>query len=177
MAGKTSKAAEQLAAIQKGLRREIQLRNAVKEIDDKIVILQRQRNALAREQNELREVLDADPQMTEISRQMMADALKLQGAGTTDFAVYNPRYVSTEDKERLLEKILADYALENEGNRLVRGMPFSTIKAVLASRYGIKTESAGVFFRNQIKNYELAGGTRNKTILFNSRKESKKESQ
>ncbi len=107
---------------------------------------------------------------------MMADALKLQGAGTTDFAVYNPRYVSTEDKERLLEKILADYALENEGNRLVRGMPFSTIKAVLASRYGIKTESAGVFFRNQIKNYELAGGTRNKTILFNSRKELKKES-
>ncbi len=60
MAGKTSKAAEQLAAIQKGLRREIQLRNAVKEIDDKIVILQRQRNALAREQNELREVLTPD---------------------------------------------------------------------------------------------------------------------
>ncbi len=174
MTAKKSAAAEQLAAIKAALRREIQLNNAIKEVDDKIVVLQRQRTSLMQEQENLQDVLAADPEMTAISRQMMADALKLQGAGTTDFAIYNPKYVSSEDKEKLLEKILADYAAENEGNRLVKGMPFSAIKAVLANRYGIQTDSTGVFFRNQIKDYELVGGNRNKKILLHSKKQSKK---
>lgn len=55
----------------------------------------------------------------------MSDALKLQGAGDGDFAVYNPAYVTTEDKEKLLDKILADYVAENPK---AKTMSFTAIK-------------------------------------------------
>jgi hypothetical protein len=163
---KPSKGAEQLAAINTALKREIQQENALKEIEDKMETLKRQKAAIEREKAEYEATLKADPQMTAIAREMMADALKLQGAGTTDFAIYNPKYVSNEDKLTLLAKLLADYEAENKENRMVKGMPFTTIKTILANRYNITTDSAGIFFRNQLKEYETVGGSRNKKVLF-----------
>ena len=163
---KPSKGAEQLAAINTALKREIQQENALKEIEDKMETLKRQKAAIEREKAEYEATLKTDPQMTAIAREMMADALKLQGAGTTDFAIYNPKYVSNEDKLTLLAKLLADYEAENKENRMVKGMPFTTIKTILANRYNITTDSAGIFFRNQLKEYETVGGSRNKKVLF-----------
>ena len=97
---------------------------------------------------------------------------KLVKPGTTDFAIYNPKYVTNEDKVTLLAKILAEYEELNRKNRNVKGMPFTTLKQWLLTRYNITTDSAGIFFRNQLKDYETVGGSRNKTVLFKKPKES-----
>ena len=170
MAGKkTMDAATKLDAVRKALRREVQLKNALKELADKIDVLERQKQGVRKELDALKETLDDDRKLTAVAREMMADALKLQGAGDGDFAVYNPAYVTNEDKATLLEKILADYAAENPR---IKGMPFSTIKSVLANRYKIDTSSAGLFFRNQLGEYETEGGNRNKKVVLGSRDQS-----
>ena len=45
-------------------------------------------------------------------------------------------------------------------------MSFAAIKAVLKSRYGIETASAGLFFRSEIKGWETRGGNKNKSVLL-----------
>ena len=45
-------------------------------------------------------------------------------------------------------------------------MRFGLIKNVLLNRYKIETPSAGLFFRNQMKDYKTEGGNKNKTILL-----------
>ncbi len=167
MAGKSStEPAAQLDAIRKALRKEVQLKNALKEFRDKISVIQRQEQAVKRELDDLKEVLDEDKKLTAVAREMMSDALKLQGAGDGDFAVYNPAYVTTEDKEALLDKILTDYSTENPSRK---SMSFIQIKNVLYNRYKIETQSAGLFFRNQLKAYETEGGNRNKVVVLGTK--------
>lgn len=97
----------------------------------------------------------------------MSDALKLQGAGDGDFAVYNPAHVTTEDKEKLLDKIIADYLAENPK---AKTMSFTAIKRVLANRYKIDTKSAGLFFRNQLTAFDTEGGNQNKMVLTGTKR-------
>ena len=49
-------------------------------------------------------------------------------------------------------------------------MSFITIKNVLYNRYQIDTQSAGLFFRNQLKAYDTEGGNRNKMVLVVSKR-------
>ena len=49
-------------------------------------------------------------------------------------------------------------------------MSFITIKNVLYNRYQIDTQSAGLFFRNQLKAYDTEGGNRNKMVLVGSKR-------
>ena len=102
-----------------------------------------------------------------VAREMMSDALKLQGAGDGDFAVYNPAHVTTEDKEKLLDKIIADYLAENPK---AKTMSFTAIKRVLANRYKIDTKSAGLFFRNQLTAFDTEGGNQNKMVLTGTKR-------
>jgi hypothetical protein len=74
--------------------------------------------------------------------------------------------VTTEDKEKLLDKVLADYVAENPK---AKTMSFTAIKRVLANRYKIDTQSAGLFFRNQLKAFDTEGGNRNKMVLIGTK--------
>ena len=74
--------------------------------------------------------------------------------------------------ELLLNKIFADYLAEIPK---VKTGPLTAIKWVLANRYKIDTQSAGLFFRNQLKAFDTEGGNRNKMDLL-EQKESSKES-
>lgn len=163
---KPSRAASQLQAVSKALVRERQVQNWAKEIADKIATLQKQREAAEREMAEIQEILNADPDLTAIARQMMKKAVTGRGTGDGDFVVYNPKYVASDDKQRLLEKILQDYIRENSGSD---GISFSAIKSVLRNRYGIETASAGLFFRNELKKYKTKGGNKNKSVVLNPR--------
>ena len=84
------------------------------------------------------------------------------GSGTDNLNIYNPNYVTTDDKEKLLEKILEDYKSENPK---AKSMSFSNIKNVLLNRYKIETQSTAMFFRNQIREYETTGGNKNKAVV------------
>ncbi len=78
--------------------------------------------------------------------------------GLSKATVTNPKYVTAEDKEALLERILDEYTAENPKTRT---MPFSTVHLVLQDKFHIVTRSAGLFFRNQLKEYETEGGNKN----------------
>ena len=69
--------------------------------------------------------------------------------------------------ELLLNKILADSLAENPR---AKTMSFTAIKRVLANRYKIDTQSAGLFFRHQLKVFDTEGGNRNKMVLIGSKR-------
>lgn len=158
-----SKAASQLEELGKALARERQLQNWKKELADKIAKLESQQRHADSEAAEIQRILDADPDLTAVARQMMQQAISLQGAGDDEFAIYNPNYVTSEDKKKLLEKILRDFHNENPG---AETMSFAKIKDVLKSRYKIETASTGLFFRNELKNWQTRGGNKNKSIVL-----------
>lgn len=153
---------EKLKEISKALRREAQIKNWQKELLDKRQILDRQLEASNRDLEAIQEVLDADKDLAAAAREMLAEALQQQNAGD-GVTIYNPKYVTTEDKEKLLAQILEDHKAENPKSR---SMSFSLIKNVLLNRYRIETPSAGLFFRNQLKEYETEGGNKNKAVLL-----------
>lgn len=158
-----SKAASQLEELGKALARERQLQNWKKELADKIATLESQQRHADSEAAQIQKILDADPELTAVARQMMQQAISLQGAGDDEFAIYNPNYVTSEDKEKLLEKILRDFHNENP---TAETMSFAKIKNVLKSRYKIETASTGLFFRNELKNRQTRGGNKNKSIVL-----------
>ena len=74
--------------------------------------------------------------------------------------------MTTEDKEKLLDKVLADYVAENPK---AKTMSFTAIKRVLANRYKFDTKPAGLFFRNQLTAFDTEGGNRNKMVLIGTK--------
>lgn len=156
---KPSRAASQLRAVSKALARELEVRASAKEIADKLAALQKQQEAASRELAALQEILSADPDLTAIAREMMKKAVTARGG----FAIKNPKYVSSDQKKELLLRILRDYSRENPG---AEGMSYASIKGILRSRYGIETASAGLFFRNELRDWESRGGNKNKSVLL-----------
>ena len=45
-------------------------------------------------------------------------------------------------------------------------MPFGIIKTILKTKYKIETPSAGMFFSNQLKEYETTGGNKSKFVCL-----------
>ena len=114
------------------------------------------------------EELSKDEKLVTAARMMIVDLMESQG-GLSKATVTNPNYVTAEDKDALLERILDEYAAENPR---AKTMTFSTVDLVLQDKFHIVTRSAGLFFRNQLKEYETEGGNRNKKIVLGSRKQS-----
>jgi hypothetical protein len=162
-----SDAAAQLRALSKALVREKQLQYWQKELAEKFATLTDQQRAAEREFAEVQEVLDADPALTAVARQMMEKAVELQGTGDREFSVYNPKYVTSEDKQQLLLKILRDHHTENPD---ADGMSYAAIKRVLENRYKIQTASAGMFFRKELSGWQTRGGNKNKEVLLDLEK-------
>ena len=160
---KPSKAASQLEAVSKALILERQVRAWAKELADKITRLQKQRQAAEQELTSIQETLDADPELTAIARQMMRKTVAARGGRNSGFAIPNPNYVTSDAKRELLLKILQNHRQENPE---AQGMSYSAIKSVLRSRYGIETASAGLFFRNELKEWKTRGGNKNKSVVL-----------
>ena len=160
---KPSTAASQLRAVSKALARDRHVRAWVKEIEDKIAALQKQREKADKELAAMQEILNADPDLTAIVREMLKKAVAARGGKTGALAIQNPNYVSSEEKQELLLRILRDYSRENPD---AEDMSYAAIKAILRSRYGIETASAGLFFRNELKEWESKGGNKNKSVLL-----------
>lgn len=157
---KPSRAASQLRAVGKALARELEVRASAKEIAGKLAALQKQQEAAEKELTALQEILGADPDLTATAREMMQKAAAAHGGGV---AIPNPKYVSSDRKRELLLRILRDYSQENPGADV---MSYAAIKSVLRSRYGIETASAGLFFRNELREWESKGGNKNKSVLL-----------
>ena len=160
---KPSKAASQLRAVSKALARERHVQAWAKEIADRIAALQKQQEAAANELAAIQKILNADLDLTAIAREMTKKAVSPRRARNVAFAIQNPKYVSSDEKRELLLRILRDYSQENPR---AEGMSYSAIKSVLRSRYGIETASAGLFFRNELKEWESKGGNKNKSVLL-----------
>ena len=163
MARKSTKPAAQLKAVSDALVRERQIKNWQKEISDKISTLKKQQDASKRELEEVETILNQDPELTSVAREVMQKALELQGSGDTELSVYNVNYVSAEDKEKLLLKILRDYALQNPS---ADSMPYRAIRNELVHRFKIDTPSTGLFFRNELKSMTTKGGNKNKAVVL-----------
>jgi hypothetical protein len=162
-AKKAVDSAEKLKQITKALKEEVQNQNWLKELADKKNTIEKQRKVAQKKLEAIKAVLEEDKALTAAAREMMQTALELQGAGSGKVKIYNPKYVTTEDKEKLLETILEDYKTENPK---AKTMSFGLVKNVLLNRYNIETPSAGLFFRNQLKIYKTEGGNKNKSILL-----------
>ena len=160
---KSSRAASQLQAVSKALIRESQVRAWAKELADKIATLQRQRQHAEQELTSIQEILDADPELTAIARQMMKKTVATGAGRSGGIAIPNPKYVTSDAKRELLLRILQDHRQENPE---AQGMSYSAIKSVLQSRYGIETASAGLFFRNELNEWKTKGGNKNKSVVL-----------
>ena len=163
MAKKGSKPADKLKEISQALKREMQVKNWKKELLDKKAIIEKQLEHARNDLEAVKEILDKDAELTAAARQMMNIALELQAGSKDSLNIYNPNYVTTEDKEKLLTKILEDYKSENPK---AKSMSFTNIKNVLLSRYKIESQTAGMFFRNQLKEYQTTGGNKNKAVVL-----------
>jgi hypothetical protein len=163
MPKKQDDSAAKLKELSVALKKEIQIKNWKKELLDKKQIIEKQLERARRDLEEVKEVLDQDAELTAAARQMINIALELQGGGKDSLNIYNPNYVTTEDKIKLLEKILEDYKSENPK---AKSMSFTSIKNILLNRYKIKSTSAALFFRNQLKEYETQGGNKNKAVVL-----------
>lgn len=162
---KSSRAASQLRAVSEALTRERQLLAAAKEIADRLTDLQERRATAEKELVAIQEILNADPDLTATAREMMEKALVLQGGRSGGISVKNPKHVSSAEKRRLLLRILEDFRQENPE---ADGMSYAAIKRALRSQYGIETASAGLFFRNELKQWESKGGNKNKVVVLKS---------
>jgi len=158
-----SKAAAQLQAVGEALVLLPQVQESAKEIAQKIASLQRQLAAIEKESAEIQQILAADPELTALARQMMDKPVAAREAAAGKVVIRNPKYVSADDKRRLLARIVREYRLENPE---AAGMSYSAIKSVLRGRYGVETASAGLFFRNELREWKTMGGNRNKRICF-----------
>lgn len=151
-------AADQLKAVSDALKRERQCVNALKEIDDRIAKLENSKRGIQRDLDASKEVLDADPRFTAMARGIMKDL----ATGETQ-PVYNPKYVTTADKEKMLSKIIADHQKRHPE---ATGVSYRNIRHRLVHDYGIPNASTASFFRNELKNFETIGGNKNKMIVF-----------
>ena len=75
----------------------------------------------------IQNILGKDEQLVTAARMLMVDLMESQG-GLSKATVTNPKYITAEDKEALLERILDEYAAENPK---AKTMPFSTVHLVL----------------------------------------------
>ena len=160
-AKKAANIGEKLKEISNALKRESQIQNWQKELEDKKQILDKQIEASKRDLKAVQEILSKDKEIVAVAREMLSEALQQQSGDGV--AIYNPKYVTTEDKEKLLAQILDDYKAENPK---AKSMGFGLIKNVLLNRYKIDSPSAGLFFRNQLKEYKTEGGNKNKSVLL-----------
>jgi len=158
-----SEAATQLREVSKALLRESRLQSSLGELAARIAELQQQRQAAEQELAQLQAILGFDPALTAVARQMMDEAAHLRGSGDEECAVRNPKYVTSEHKRKLLRRILRDHHLEHPS---ASGMGFTLIRQVLQERYGIETASAGLFFRNELKEWPIRGGTKNREVVL-----------
>ena len=143
--------------------RKVQIQNWQKEIADKIAVLEDQRAASEREMAEIVALLEGDyKELAEAARQF-AEMTAPKEPAKPKFTVYNPKYVTNQDKEKLLAEILEDHKQENPS---ADSVTFQQGKAILSSRYGIETRTIGNFFTRQLKQYETAGGNRRKVIVL-----------
>lgn len=152
-------AAMQLEKVAHALRQEKQNKNLLREMEENIAALHVQRNAILRSLEEISPILNSDPSLTLVARRLMEQA----GVEDAGFTLPNPKCVDSNNKQRLITKILNDFQRENPN---ADGMSFKAIKNVLKQRYGVTTSSAGLFFRNEIKKFVTIGGNKNKQILI-----------
>ena len=92
----------------------------------------------------------------------MQKAVPAAGGRSARVAIPNPKYVTADAKRELLLRVLHDHRQENPE---AQGMSCSAIKRVFRSRYGIETASAGLFFRNELKEWKTRGGNKNKSVV------------
>lgn len=160
---RTSKAAAQLAAISRALIRQPQLREFTKELKRKIGVLQQQLRKAEDDLDSIAGILAADPDLTAVAREIAARTAQPAGPRNAGVSIRNPKYVSSEEKRALLLRILRDYSEEHPE---AEEMSYGAIKSVLSSRYGIETASAGLFFRNELGEWESRGGNKNKRVVI-----------
>lgn len=165
-------AAAKLRIVAKALSRERQIEGLKQSLEAKMAALRTEMAAARAQAEEVQRVLDEDPELTAVARQMMQTALDLEEDGGREVAIHNPGYVTATDKRRLLLTILQDFHRENPE---AEGMSYAAIKDVLENRYQIKTASTGMFFRNEIKGWETRGGNKNKQIVLDLAKMANEE--
>jgi hypothetical protein len=154
---------EQIKKVGLMLRRRAQIANWLKEIDDKIEVLERQKRAANKELEAIREDLDQNyAGLEEAASELVSNVAGSAGGGSR-VSVYNPRYVTNADKKELLAQILRDFKEENPGADRIT---FQQVKSILAVRYGVKTKTIGNFFRRQLPSYRTTGGNKLKVILL-----------
>ncbi|WP_237227646.1 hypothetical protein [Rubinisphaera sp. JC750] len=154
----------ELRDVRKLLKRQNQIANWIRELDDKIDQCERQKRAAIEEKTEIEERLNGElSELAEAAKEMMGSTAGLEDDTLKGFKLYNPNYVTNDDKEKLLLKILLDFKRENPR---AKGMTFQQILSVLKHRYGVETRTIGNFFRRQLGAYSTEGGNRKKYILL-----------
>ena len=161
--GSMNFSAEDLKTVANLCKRKTQIENWQKEIEDQLETLERQKAKAQEEMAEVSALLDGDYKELVEAAKEFAEMTTPKDSAKPKFTIYNPNYVTNQDKEKLLAVILEDYKAENPTET---SMTFQQVKAVLESRYGIETRSIGNFFNRQLKDYETTGGNKKKLIVL-----------
>lgn len=126
-------------------------------------ILQRQKAKSEEELTEIIALLEGDYKELAEAASEFAQVTAAKEPAKPKFTVYNPNYVTNQDKGTLLQDILDGYKEENPS---ADSITYQQVKAILKSRYGIETRTIGNFFARQLKEYETAGGNKRKVIVL-----------
>ncbi|MGI9459117.1 MAG: hypothetical protein ACR2NF_03885 [Pirellulales bacterium] len=162
MASKKRNPAEELKAVSEALKCEKQCENLLKDIEDKIATLEDSKRAIQRDLDAAKKVLKANASLTEMTRGLIHDLLAA-AEGRPTIKAFNPKYVTTADKQRMLERIIADH---QKSHPEATSVSYRHIRNRLVHDYQIANATTASFFRNELKNYETIGGNKNKEIVI-----------
>jgi len=74
-------------------------------------------------------------------------------------------YVTNEKKQLIIKSLLQKFQRANPD---VDRIPFKTLHKMLEQDFQVETRSITNFFKNQLPEYELVGGTRNRSVVLGS---------
>ena len=162
----STQVALQIQDISKAILRERALVSRLRELQAESDAVQRRQITAQEELAAVRQVLRANPELTTVARQLI-EQISAREDDAVPVTIENPKYVSSKDKRKLLATILRHPQDAHPG---ADSMPYSAIREVLRDRYGITTNSAGLFFRKELKEWATRGGNKNKQVVLDKDK-------
>ena len=159
MASKKADTATKMRAIAQAMKQEVAAKAALADLQARKESIERDIKLRESQLEGIALTLDADPELTAVAREIAAAAA---AGGEVASKTYSPHYVSTADKQKILERIIADH---QKTHPEATSVSYRHIRNELTHRFGVAASTAS-FFRDQLKEFDTIGGNKNKEIVI-----------
>ena len=140
-------------------RRESQLVNWREELKEKMQTL------IKKQEHQVAELAELEKTIATKFKELedAGSLFNLSEVSEQSLSLEDRNYVTNEKKEIIIKSLMDKYKRGNPG---AKSIPFKILHKMLEEGYQVETRSLTNFFKNQLPEYELVGGTRNKSIVL-----------